>query len=425
MKKIKSRKWQSGKTGAVLVLSVCSMLLILNGIRKNAAQLQYQLQQYLLRSAQAMYVPSLVWKEDSVSSGPGEWIRQKALAWIPVVQYVEDHAEYGSSLEDEETIAKILESQANDENAVDENGKLIGQPDEPQQPVSSEVAADQSIDKLRDFEYLLSNFYTVDSSTMIGAEQLNVDDLLGRNMKIGREGNEPKILIFHTHSQETFVDSVPGDISTGIVGIGQYLTELLNAKGIPTLHDFGVYDIINGKLDRSEAYENAEASIRPILEANPSIEVAIDLHRDGVAETTHLVTQINGKPTARIMYFNGLSRSRTNGDITYLYNPYIQDNLAFSLQMQLASERMYPGFVRHIYLKAYRYNLHLLPKSLLIEAGAQTNTVEEMKNAIEVLADTLCQERLHTMQAVLQCWKVWKRYVCVPECISEACPQKD
>lgn len=391
MKKIKSRKWQSGKTGAVLVLSVCSMLLILNGIRKNAAQLQYQLQQYLLRSAQAMYVPSLVWKEDSVSSGPGEWIRQKALAWIPVVQYVEDHAEYGSSLEDEETIAKILESQANDENAVDENGKLIGQPDEPQQPVSPEVAADQSIDKLRDFEYLLSNFYTVDSSTMIGAEQLNVDDLLGRNMKIGREGNEPKILIFHTHSQETFVDSVPGDISTGIVGIGQYLTELLNAKGIPTLHDFGVYDIINGKLDRSEAYENAEASIRPILEANPSIEVAIDLHRDGVAETTHLVTQINGKPTARIMYFNGLSRSRTNGDITYLYNPYIQDNLAFSLQMQLASERMYPGFVRHIYLKAYRYNLHLLPKSLLIEAGAQTNTVEEMKNAMEVLADTLCE----------------------------------
>ena len=391
MKKIKSRKWQSGKTGAVLVLSVCSMLLILNGIRKNAAQLQYQLQQYLLRSAQAMYVPSLVWKEDSVSSGPGEWIRQKALAWIPVVQYVEDHAEYGSSLEDEETIAKILESQANDENAVDENGKLIGQPDEPQQPVSSEVAADQSIDKLRDFEYLLSNFYTVDSSTMIGAEQLNVDDLLGRNMKIGREGNEPKILIFHTHSQETFVDSVPGDISTGIVGIGQYLTELLNAKGIPTLHDFGVYDIINGKLDRSEAYENAEASIRPILEANPSIEVAIDLHRDGVAETTHLVTQKNGKPTARIMYFNGWSRSRTNGDITYLYNPYIQDNLAFSLQMQLASERMYPGFVRHIYLKAYRYNLHLLPKSLLIEAGAQTNTVEEMKNAMEVLADTLCE----------------------------------
>ena len=391
MKKIKSRKWQSGKTGAVLVLSVCSMLLILNGIRKNAAQLQYQLQQYLLRSAQAMYVPSLVWKEDSVSSGPGEWIRQKALAWIPVVQYVEDHAEYGSSLEDEETIARILESQANDENAVDENGKLIGQPDEPQQPVSSEVAADQSIDKLRDFEYLLSNFYTVDSSTMIGPEQLNADDLLGRSMKIDRKQKGPKILIFHTHSQEEFADSIPGDPSTSIVGIGDYLTELLNQKGIETIHDKGVYDIINGQLDRSNAYEYAEEGVRPILEANPTIEVAIDLHRDGVAEGTHLVTEVNGKPTAKIMYFNGLSRTRANGDITYLPNPYIQDNLAFSLQMELASERMFPGFARHIYLRAYRYNLHLLPKSLLIEAGAQTNTVQEMKNAMEVLAETLCQ----------------------------------
>lgn len=391
MKRIKSRKWQSGKTGTVLVLSVCSMLLILNGIRKNAAQLQYQLQQYLLRSAQAMYVPSLVWKEDSVSSGPGEWIRQKALAWIPVVQYVEDHTEYGSSLEDEETIAKILESQANDENAVDENGKLIGQPDEPQQPVSSEVAADQSIDKLRDFEYLLSNFYTVDSSTMIGPEQLNADDLLGRSMKIDRKQKGPKILIFHTHSQEEFADSIPGDPSTSIVGIGDYLTELLNQKGIETIHDKGVYDIINGQLDRSNAYEYAEAGVRPILEANPTIEVAIDLHRDGVAEGTHLVTEVNGKPTAKIMYFNGLSRTRANGDITYLPNPYIQDNLAFSLQMELASERMFPGFARHIYLRAYRYNLHLLPKSLLIEAGAQTNTVQEMKNAMEVLAETLCQ----------------------------------
>ena len=117
--------------------------------------------------------------------------------------------------------------------------------------------------------------------------------------------------------------------------------------------------------------------------------MAIDLHRDGVAESTHLVTEIDGKPTAKIMYFNGLSRTRANGDIGYLYNPYIQDNLAFSLQMQVASETYYPGFARHIYLKAYRYNLHLLPKSLLIEAGAQTNTVEEMRNAMEVLAKLL------------------------------------
>ena len=390
MKKIKSRKWQSGKTGAVLVLSVCSMLLILNGIRKNAAQLQYQLQQYLLRSAQAMYVPSLVWKEDSVSSGPGEWIRQKALAWIPVVQYVEDHAEYGSSLEDEETIAKILESQANDENAVDENGKLIGQPDEPQQPVSSEVAADQSIDKLRDFEYLLSNFYTVDSSTMIGAEQLNVDDLLGRNMKIGREGNEPKILIFHTHSQETFVDSREGKEEDTIVGVGNYLTDLLEEKyGYQVIHVTDAFDMMGGTLDRSKAYDYARTSIEKVLEENPTVEVVIDLHRDGVPDDRRLVTEVNGKSTAQLLFYNGLSYTVNQGAVSYLPNPYIEENLAFSFQLEYQAAQYYPELYRGIYLAGLRYNLHLKPRALLLEAGAQTNTVEEVRNAMEPFADIL------------------------------------
>jgi hypothetical protein len=73
------------------------------------------------------------------------------------------------------------------------------------------------------------------------------------------------------------------------------------------------------------------------LEENPSIEVVIDLHRDGVGNDTHLVTEANGKQAAKIMFFNGLSRTKANGDIAYLPNPYIQDNLSFSLQMQLAS----------------------------------------------------------------------------------------
>ena len=357
-----------------------------------AGEWKYELQQQILRSAEEMYMPGLASLSRETPSSAADWLREKALAWIPLVSYVEDHAVPQPSMEDEATIAKILESQANDENMVDENGKLVGEPDESEaetvsQPVTPSI--DMSMEKLRDFDYLLGNFYTVDSSTMIGAEQLNADDLLGRSMKIDLTTGGPKILVYHTHSQETFVDSVDGDPSTSIVGVGDYLTRLLNEKGIETIHDTGVYDIIDGKLDRSNAYEYAEDAVTQILADNPTIEVVIDLHRDGVADTTHLVTEVNGKQTARIMFFNGLSRSRTNGDIGYLYNPYIQDNLAFSLQMQLAAESKYPGFTRHIYLKAYRYNMHLMPKSLLVEAGAQTNTVGEMMNAMEVLADIL------------------------------------
>ncbi len=72
---------------------------------------------------------------------------------------------------------------------------------------------------------------------------------------------------------------------------------------------------------------------------------------DGVNADTHLVTEVNGKPTAKIMYFNGLSRTRTNGDIAYLYNPYIQDNLAFFADADCIGTVL-PGIARHIYLKA-------------------------------------------------------------------------
>ncbi|OUP84814.1 stage II sporulation protein P [Lachnoclostridium sp. An169] len=386
---MKSRSGQAAAAAAAVFLAAGLIYLAAKGA---AGEWKYEIQQRILQSAEEMYMPGLASLNREPAVGVTEWLREKALAWIPLAAYVEDHAPGETALEDEETIAKILESQANDENMVDENGQLVGEPDESEAEAAASPAApsiDMSIEKLRDFDYLLSNFYTVDSSTMIGADQLNADDLLGRSMKIDQSTGGPKVLIYHTHSQETFVDSVDGDPSTSIVGVGDYLTRLLNERGIETIHDTGVYDIIDGKLDRSNAYQYAETAVTQILSDNPTIEVVIDLHRDGVADTTHLVTEINGKQTARIMFFNGLSRSRTNGDIGYLYNPYIQDNLAFSLQMQLAAETSYPGFTRHIYLKSYRYNMHLMPKSLLVEAGAQTNTVEEMMNAMEVLADVL------------------------------------
>lgn len=391
---MENRKVSHGRTAGILsavFLCMIGTYLIFSSVGTEAVGWKYQFRKTLMHQAERTYLPGAVYiRRDSMKTAE-EWLREQAMSLIPIVGYIDAHKKYDGYVEDEETIAKILASQAEDGHMLDERGnpKSEIEPVENVVPAQSSPTLDLSIEKLRNFDYLLGNFYVVDSTTMIGPEQLNPDDLLNRSMKINQESSGPKVLIFHTHSQEEFIDSTPGDPATSIVGVGEYLTQLLNAKGIETIHDTGVYDIINGQLDRSNAYENAEASIRPILDANPSIEVVIDLHRDGVAEETHLVTDIGGKQTAKIMYFNGLSRTRVNGDIDYLYNPYIQDNLAFSLQMQLASEKMYPGFVRPIYLRGYRYNLHLKPKSLLIEAGAQTNTVQEMRNAMEVLAETL------------------------------------
>ncbi len=171
--------------------------------------------------------------------------------------------------------------------------------------------------------------------------------------------------------------------------MGNYLTELLENKyGYNVIHNTSVFDMIDGVLDRNTAYNLAETEISSILAANPTVEVVIDLHRDGL-DGEKLVTQIDGKQVAKIMFFNGLSRTARNGNVDYLPNPYIEENLAFSFQLQIKAQEYYPGFTRHIYLQSLRYNLHLKPRALLIEAGSQLNTVEEEKNAMEPLADIL------------------------------------
>lgn len=246
------------------------------------------------------------------------------------------------------------------------------------------------LDSLYNYTFLMNNFYVVDSSTASDSSLINGETLMNKDLTMDLSGDEPKVLIYHTHSQEKFADSTPGDPNDTVVGLGNTLAETLKNKyHINVYHDTGVYDMIDGVEDRNEAYSLSLAAVEKILAENPSIKVVIDLHRDGVAEGTHLVTTVNGKPTAKIMFFNGLCRSATGGPNGYLQNPYLEDNLAFSLQMQIKAAEKYPDFTRRIYLRNYRFNMHVMPRTLLVECGAQTNTVEEVQNAMEPLADIL------------------------------------
>ena len=233
---------------------------------------------------------------------------------------------------------------------------------------------------------LRSEFFAVDGSTSMKEEYLDAERLLNEDLILNNEEETqgPQILIYHTHASEDFVDSIPGDPSTTIVGAGDRLAELLEEYGFRVLHDTGVYD-----QERDNAYEKALPAVEQILKENPSIEVVIDLHRDEMANDRRLVMDLQGRPTARFMFFNGLSYLRKQGEISYLENPYILDNLAFSFQAQVLANEYYPGLTRKIYLKAYRYNMHLCPKSMLIELGAQNNTVEEIMNACDPLAHVL------------------------------------
>lgn len=281
---------------------------------------------------------------------------------------------------------EIVENETDEESETTSSKEYI----ETMMPIKPENSITYSMEQLKDFNFLVSQMYIVPARAQVLESDLVAEEMLAKDMTIKGGNDKPQILVYHTHSQEAFADSVAGQGMT-IVQVGDYLTELLRSYGFNVIHCTDSFDVdANGNLDRSNAYVNALPAVQQILEDNPSIEVVLDIHRDGLPEgVDKLVTNINGKETAKIMFFNGLSRSSAAGEIDYLYNRYRSENIALSFQAKLKAMEYYPDFTRKNYLDAYQYNLHVKDKAMLIEVGAQNNTFAEAKNAMEPLADIL------------------------------------
>ena len=313
-------------------------------------------------------------RQDSTPADSG---KEESEAVETSLEYDADAAVLDAALQENETYREKSTEEAKEELIMSQSGdnrKKI-----------------QYLQRTKSLNYLLRNFYIVDSSTSINKKIFDVETLLNTELAM-KKSSEPQIYIFHTHgASEHFVDSKPGDKAESVVGVGTYLTEILEKKyGYQVIHDETEYDRINGKIDRNKAYNKAAKGLKSALKKYPSIQVVIDLHRDGVGNKVHRLTKVNGKRTAQLMFFNGLSRNR-KGEIKYLKNDNLQANLSFSLQMKLKCMELYPNLAKPVYLKSYRYNLHMRKRSLLIELGNENNTMHEAKNAMEPLAKVLNQ----------------------------------
>jgi stage II sporulation protein P len=247
-----------------------------------------------------------------------------------------------------------------------------------------------AVENIKDMKTLEQYYYSVDKKTALTSDLFDVNAMSTADLHIDKS-KEPSVLVFHTHGSEKYADNDGNN--AGVIGAGDRLCSLLKDKyGISSLHITNEFDKVDGNLQRDGAYERAEPVITQVLAENPSIQLVIDLHRDGVNENLHLVKNINGKNCAKIMFFNGICRKWDNGklvELNNLNNPYLSTNLALSFQMYNKMNELYPGITRKIYINAYRYSLHMKDKSMLIELGAQTNTIDEVYNTIDMLAETI------------------------------------
>jgi len=195
-------------------------------------------------------------------------------------------------------------------------------------------------------------------------------------------GEEPQVLIVHTHTTECYMSYYAGyynaddatrttDTTQNVAAVGEAIAQELLQAGIGVIHDVTLHD----SPQYSGAYSRSEDTIKQYLETYPSIRVVLDIHRDAMmyddlTKVKPTVT-VDGKKAAQVMLVVG------NTDTQDLPNAYCEDNLRFGLQLQHALESAHEGITRPLYAVDARYNQGLCAGSLLIEIGTDANTLSE------------------------------------------------
>ena len=237
-------------------------------------------------------------------------------------------------------------------------------------------------------EPTLPSFSDADGLELYYASTENPDipALLARPLEWNLRGEEPTVLIIHTHTTESYtrVDEPYTESAAwrtaeeeyNMVSIGDIVSGMLEESGIPVIHDRALHDYpsYNG------SYTRTRKAIEDYVNQNSSIQLILDLHRDAAGEgRNQMRTQaaVDGQPAAQLMLVMG-----TNYD-TY------EENLSLALKVHAQLEAQCPGITRPLQLRAARFNQDLCPGALLVEVGAAGNTHPEARRAAEQLAKAI------------------------------------
>ncbi len=218
--------------------------------------------------------------------------------------------------------------------------------------------------------------------------------------RVESHGNEPLVLVFHTHATECYFEddtnlsefAPPGvesyflenetsfrtqDAQKSVVQVGRVFADTLTNLGIPTLHCTVMHD----QEDYNNAYVNSAETVKAMLKEYPSIQYVIDLHRDSVVRGDSYVksyTELEGKSSAQVMLVVGTNQ---NGR-----HPNWEQNLVVATAWKDAMDAQFPTLSRSLYLRTARFNQEYSPGCVLLEVGSAANTLEEAENAARFAA---------------------------------------
>ncbi|MCX7710430.1 MAG: stage II sporulation protein P [Clostridia bacterium] len=224
--------------------------------------------------------------------------------------------------------------------------------------------------------------------------KINIDDLLKQPLKLKSDKKGPKVLIYHTHTTESFLldkkqigaAGIPNwstNPQNTVVRVGEELAQNLRKKyGIDVIHNGTIHDYPN----YNSSYSKSLVTANKILQSYPSIKVVIDLHRDGLAakgKKLRAVTKVNGKNAAQVMFVVGTDQRKG------LNHPNWRENLKFALKLQDKLNQISPGLAKPIDLSFNRYNQHVSNGALIVEVGGDGNLLEECLESTKYLSKAI------------------------------------
>ena len=202
--------------------------------------------------------------------------------------------------------------------------------------------------------------------------------------------NKENILIFHTHTCESYTPSEQfqyqqtgnfrtTDLNYSIARVGDELASCLTSYGFNVAHDKTYHDYPA----YSGSYTRSAKTVENVLKTN-SGDIIIDLHRDAIGSKSNYdpSVKIGEDVAAQLMFVIG-----TNGG--GLWHPNWNQNLKFAIKIQQKANEMYPGLFKPIILRNSRYNQHLGKAACIVEVGATGNTLEQCLVSIKYLSKVI------------------------------------
>ncbi|MEA5038987.1 MAG: stage II sporulation protein P [Clostridiaceae bacterium] len=214
-------------------------------------------------------------------------------------------------------------------------------------------------------------------------------------VSLGKSGVQ--VLIMHTHGTEAYTQTKANpytesdpyrttDSQHNMLRVGQEITDILNSRGISTVHSTTLndYPAYNG------CYTRALTDIKSYVEKYPSIRVIIDVHRDALSTGTtayKTVANVNGQQTAQLLFVTGTNA----GGLTH---DNWRQNMTYQVQLHDLLNTLYPGIMRPMSVRKGRFNEHVRTGSMLLEVGTNGNTLEEALAAARIFANVLADQLL-------------------------------